>query len=87
MRKALAVLLIDIFLVSTQAAVAAQSQTFHEVWTKVLGKRGTLTAEAGGYVFTRTDNGPIVVAFVGTDYVDFGRKELTWRGKEVFCCR
>lgn len=74
MRKLSALLLIAIFVISTQTAVAAQSQTFHELWTKKVGTNGTLTAEAGGYVFTRADNGPITVSFVGTDYVDFGER-------------
>jgi hypothetical protein len=74
MRKRLVLVFIAVFLTAALAS-AAPLQSFRDVWKSVQGRTGTLTAEGGGYVFKLVDNGgPIVVTYVGEDYVDFAAR-------------
>jgi hypothetical protein len=55
------------------ATAAAQEQTLYDAWKAAEGQRGTLKQEEGGYVYSIDDEGTMVIAYVGRDYVDFAR--------------
>jgi hypothetical protein len=55
------------------ATAAAQDDTLYTVWKAAEGERGTFKNEEGTPVFTVEAEGPMMIAHVGRDYVEFAR--------------
>lgn len=55
------------------ATAAAQEDSLYSVWKAAEGERGTFKNEEGTPVFTVDAAGPMTIAHVGRDYVEFAR--------------
>jgi hypothetical protein len=73
MRKTIQLALFTIVFLALAPAATAQEDSYYDAWRSVSGQRGTLKEEHGAVVFTVDAQGPIMVAHVGRDYVDFAR--------------